>query len=84
MKTNEDKVKMAADLYKMRDKAKMLLGEKYKSHMEDLGKIITEWSKRDNKSPLQVVISHCSKKQLNGMELIFTMAAAVELEEPSK
>jgi len=80
----EKHIKMASDLYRMRDKAKMLLGDKYKAHMSDLGKIISAWSIRDNKSPLEVVITHCKKKELQGMELIFVMAAAVELEEPSK
>ena len=81
--TDEKNIRMAADLYRMRDKAKMLLGDKYKPHMAELGKIISAWALRDKKSYLEVVIAHCKKKDMQGMELIFTMAAAVELAEPS-
>jgi hypothetical protein len=38
---------------------------------------------RQRKPYLECVIDHCKKKELQGMELIFTMAAAVELAEPS-
>ena len=82
--TTESQIKIAAQLYDMRDKAKMLLGDKYKSYMEMLGKILKDISRQKNKPVLAVAIDHCKKRELTGIEFLFTMAAAVELEEPSK
>lgn len=81
--TTESQIKMAAQLYDMRDKAKMLLGDKYKGHMEMLGRILKDISRQKNKPVLAVAIDHCKKRELTGMEFLFTMAAAVELEEPT-
>ena len=80
---DESKVRMAAQLYDMRDKAKMLLGDKYKSHMAELGKILAMTSRRDNKPVLTVASEVCAKRNLIGMDLMLVMAAAVELIEPS-
>ena len=82
--TTESQVKMVAQLYDMRDKAKMLLGDKYKGHMAMLGKILTDIARQKSKPVLSVAIDHCKKRELTGIEFLFTMAAAVELEEPSK
>lgn len=80
---DEKQVKMAAQLYDMRDKARRLLGDKYKSHMAELGKILTMTAERDKKEPLAVAIEVCKKRELIGMDLMMVMAAAVELAEPS-
>ena len=79
----EKTVRIAAQLYDMRDKAKRLLGPKYKSHMEDLGRLLTMTARKDNKSVLDTAIDVCKKKELAGMDLLLIMAAAVELTEPS-
>jgi hypothetical protein len=79
----EQQVKMAAQLYDMRDKAKRLLGERYKPHMAELGKILTMTAERDGKSVLAVATEVAKKRDLIGMDLMMVMAAAVELEEPS-
>ena len=84
MNPDEKMVKMAAQMYDMRDKAKRLLGDKYKWHMAELGKILTMISDRDKKGVLVTAIDHCKKRNLVGMELWLTIAAAVELVEPSK
>ena len=81
--TTESQIKMAAQLYEMRDKAKMLLGDKYKRHMAMLGKILKDISRQKNKPVLSVAIDHCKNRELTGIEFLFTMAAAVEIEEPS-
>lgn len=81
--TTESQIKMAAQLYDMRDKAKMLLGDKYKGHMETLGKILKDIPRQKDKAVLSVAIDLCKKHELAGMEFLFTLAAAVELEEPS-
>jgi len=39
--SGERQVKIAAELYNMRDKARRLLAANYKTHMADLGKILT-------------------------------------------
>lgn len=83
MQPTEQQVKMAAKLYEMRDRARRLLGEKYKPHMDELGRILTMTAKRDGKSVLKVATDIAKKRELIGMELMMVMAAAVELSEPS-
>lgn len=79
----EKQVNMAAQLYDMRDKAKRLLGDKYKPHMAELGKILTMTATRDKKDVLSVAIDVAKKRELIGMDLMLVMAAAVELTEPT-
>lgn len=79
----EKTVRIAAQLYDMRDKAKRLLGPKYKPHMAELGRLLTMNARKDNKSVLDIAIEVCKKKDLVGMDLMLVMAAAVELTEPS-
>jgi hypothetical protein len=80
---NEQKVKMAARLYDMRDKARWLLGDRYEPHMAELGKILKMTAERDNKDVLAVAIEIAQKRALTGMDLMMVMSAAVELAEPS-
>ena len=80
---SETQVKMAAELYAMRDKARLLLGDKFKPHMADLGKILKMTADRDKKSVLSVAIEVCKKRELIGLDLMMVMAAAVELTEPT-
>lgn len=83
MQATEKQVKMAADLYNMRDKARRLLGDEYKPHMAELGKILTMTAQRDKKDPLAVAIEVAKRRNLVGMDLMLVMAAAVELAEPT-
>lgn len=83
MTATEQQIKMAAQLYDMRDKAKRLLGDRYKPHMAELGKIIQATADRDGKSALAVATEVAKKRELIGMDLMLVMAAAVELAEPS-
>lgn len=83
MTATEQQVRMAAQLYDMRDKAKRLLGDRYKPHMAELGKILKMTADRDGKSVLAVATEVAKKRELIGMDLMLVMAAAVELEEPS-
>ena len=84
MQATEKQVTMAAELYGMRDKARRLLGDKYKPRMAELGKILTMTAQRDKKEPLAVAIEAAKKRNLIGMDLMLVMAAAVELAEPTK
>jgi len=83
MTATEQQIKMAAQLYDMREKAKRLLGERYKPHMAELGKILKATADRDRKSVLAVATEVAKKRELIGMDLMLVMAAAVELAEPS-
>lgn len=83
MSATEKQIRLAAELYHMRDKARKLLGDKYKSHMADLGKILTMTASRDNKSVLEVAIEVSKKRDLSGVDLMLVMSAAVELSEPT-
>ena len=83
MQATEKQVKMAAELYGMRDKARRLLGDKYKQHMAELGKILKMTAQRDKKEPLAVAIEIAKKRNLIGMDLMLVMSAAVELAEPT-
>jgi len=74
---------MAAQLYDMRDKARRLLGDRFKPHMAELGKILQATAERDGKSPLAVATEVCKKRALIGMDLVMVMAAAVELTDPT-
>ncbi|MGL4649485.1 MAG: hypothetical protein ACRC1H_08745 [Caldilineaceae bacterium] len=80
---DEKQVKMAAQLYDMRDKARRLMGDRYSAHMAELGKILKMTAARDKKEPLAVAIEVAKKRGLIGMDLMLVMAAAVELAEPS-
>ena len=79
----EKQVMMAAQLYDMRDKARRLLGNKYKQHMDELGKLLAITAARDKKEPLAVAIDIAKKRELIGMDLLMVMSAAVELSEPT-
>jgi hypothetical protein len=83
MQATEKQVTMAAQLYDMRDKARRLLGDKYKPHMAELGRILKMTAERDKKDTLAVAIEVCKTRELIGMELMMVMAAAVELTEPT-
>ena len=83
MSATEKQVQIAAQLYDMRAKAKRLLGEKYKTQMEELGRILKMTSDRDGKPAIAIAADVCKKRGLIGMDLLLVMAAAVELTEPS-
>ena len=77
----EKQVRMTSQLYEIRDTMRSLLGAKYKSEIEEVGKGLEAIAARQNISPLQLAIR--AGKVLNGYELFMVLAAAVELSEPS-
>ena len=83
MSATQKQVQMAAQLYDMREKARRLLGDRYKSHMAELGRILAMTAERDKKSVLAVATEVAKKRNLIGMDLLLVMAAAVELMEPT-
>ncbi|WP_294636581.1 hypothetical protein [uncultured Aquabacterium sp.] len=83
MNATQQQVQMAAKLYELRDRARTLLGERYKPHMAELGKILKATADRDGKNVLIVAKEVCTKRDLIGMDMLMVMAAAVELVEPT-
>ena len=79
----EKQVKIAARLYELRDRAKLLLGDAYKPRMAELIKIMEDTGRQNGKSVLDVAIAVADKRRLIGMDLMMVMAAAVEHAEPS-
>ena len=79
----EKQVKIAARLYELRDRAKLLLGDAYKPRMAELAKIMEDTAKQNGKTVLDVAIAVAEKRRLIGMDLMLVMAAAVEHDEPS-
>jgi len=78
----EQQIAISARLYEMRDKARTLLGDKYRQHMEELGRILKMTAARQQKDVLSVAIDVCEKRDLLGIDLMMVMAAAVEIVEP--
>lgn len=79
----ESQVRMAAQLYELRETARRALGEAFKPRMAELGVLLTDIGKQHNKEPLTVAIALSKKNTLSGMDKLIVMAAAVELAEPS-
>lgn len=77
----EKQVRMAAQMYQMRDHARRVLGDKYAAKMAEFGRILKMTADRDGKSVLQVATEVC--KKAGATETILIMAAVVELTEPS-
>lgn len=83
MQATEQQVQIAAKLYEMRNRARRLLGEKYKQHMAELGRILKDTARQTGKSEIVVATEVAKKRNLVGIDLMMVMAAAVELTEPS-
>lgn len=76
-------VHIAAKLYELRDRAKLLLGDSYSPRMAELIAIMDATAKQNGKSILDVAIAVAEKRRLIGIDLMMVMAAAVEHTEPS-
>ncbi len=74
-------VQMAAKLYKCRDHAKNLLGDKYHDLMREWGEVVTACAKQENCDTMAAGI-HMAK-MVDGMDAMMILAATVELVEPS-
>ena len=82
--SGQNLIETAAKLYELRDRARTLLGDRYKPHMTELGKILQATADRDGKSVITVAQEVCTKRDLIGMDMLMVMAAAVELVEPTQ
>ena len=86
----EDKIKLAAKLYKCRDTAKRLYGDQYKSKMVEYGKIITAAMKKHKldsevEAAMKIIeeAATTEKHDGSGITIMNLLAAAVEMIEPS-
>ena len=82
MKTTEQQVRMAAQLYEARNAAKTILGAEYRPLMTVLADVLRTAAATEATSELAVAISMA--KGMTGTSAIFMLAAAVELTEPSE
>lgn len=80
-----NKIQTVARLYDIRDAARKLLGAEYAARMSDLGGAIKmSAANRLDKDVLLAATDLCTTNNLQGMDLCFVMAAAVELIEPGE
>ena len=78
----QQQVEVAAKLYKCRDSARLLLGERYAAKMADYGKAISEVAARLKCSEMSAATKMAGSTD-DGMLQMMIFAAAVELAEPS-
>lgn len=83
MVATEQSIRIAAKLYEFRDGAKRLLGERYEARMADFRKPIEIVQAKKNCGVLEAATHICKNADCGGFEVIFIMAAALEMIEPS-
>lgn len=81
----EEKIKLAAKLYKCRDSAKSLYREKYPEKIQWYKDVIQNAQKKWKKDVLETTIDLCNLSSIKeeGVAIMMFMAAATELIEPS-
>lgn len=79
----ETTVRLASKLYEMRDGAKMLLGDRYLERMAEFRKVIEIVQAKKKLDTLKAAMDICQHVDSGGFEVIFVMAAACEMIEPS-
>ena len=80
----EAQVKLAAKLYSMRDAAKRLLGDRYTAHMSEVRQMLEmAQSRLDGCDPLTAATRICKANDLGGLDVVYIMAGACEMIEPS-
>ena len=82
----EEKVKLAAKLYRCRDTAKRFFGDEYHERIDPYKKVISDFSQEKKIGDLEAMMKICEQDLIrdNGWALILLMAASVELIEPTK
>ena len=74
---DERQVRMAAQLYDMRDTARRLLGEQYAAKMAELGAVLKTVADKTQRDKLSVAIE--AARDADGLTQCYILAAAVEL-----
>jgi hypothetical protein len=83
MMASERHINMAAQLYKMRDAARSLLGSKYEDRMRAIGADMQQAAAVSGKQVLTIALEAAKHPDCSPTATILFMAAAVELVEPS-
>lgn len=83
MNTTPNPIQLAADLYKARDAMRQLLGDDYKPRMKLLADSMLKAANAQPDDILIVAIAACKACNATGIQAIATLAAAVELIEPT-
>ena len=78
----QQQIEIAAKLYKCRDSARFLLGERYTEKMTDYGTAIKRAAIKMHCSHLKAAMAMAERTD-DGMLQMLIFAAAVELAEPS-
>ncbi len=79
----ETHVRLAAKLYEARNTVRLLLADKYRARMTELGKILQQAADSSGESVVEVATDLVKRAHLRGFEALTLMAAAVELVEPT-
>ncbi len=79
-------IQMAAKLYLMRDQAKAALGDRYAERMAEGGRLLSAIAEKRGCGVLEVAInvSKAAMRKGDDTAVVFILAAAVELLEPSE
>lgn len=83
MNAPQKTIQLAADLYKARDAMRQLLGEDYKPSMKLLADSMLKAANAKPEDILSVAIAACKVCNPTGIQALATLAAAVELIEPT-
>jgi hypothetical protein len=83
---HEQPIRLAAKLYEVRDAARKTLGDKYRTRMEENGKLLSAMAKDRGCGVMDVALDASkSAASMGDMNAVcFILAAAVDLLEPSE
>ena len=79
----EQPIKIAAKMYECHDAARLILDDKFKSRMQELGLVIKAVADRDKCNEIVAGATVIKDGELHGMMSLLIMAAVVEMVEPS-
>lgn len=80
---DEKAVRITAELYTMRDRARTLLGDKFPEHMREYGALIAAHAKKHGVSELAAAWALAAEQDAPDTWPVVILAAAVEMIEPS-
>lgn len=83
MNATQTQVAMAAKLYEARDAMRRILGDKFAARMAELGAVIKQVATKRGHNELRAAQDIIRAGELQGMDALQVLAAAVELVEPS-
>lgn len=76
-------IQMAAQLYEIRDLARAVMGKNYSARMAEIGRCLKIMAAKQGCSELAAAQRLAADNATSGFEAMVTLAAAVELIEPS-